>query len=149
MLGRFAVRPSDDGSGEIRRLGRRGQRVACTDIDGETEAYRTASELDVQYDAHRPHPADAVRRGRPAQPVQRARWSNGECKLERALVHAHEPPPYLAGAVTRSNSASKPSTNDPTTNQSAQLGSPSPGPPVARMEGRQSWARPVRRWRAQ
>ena len=78
MLGRFTVRPSDDGSGRFGVWDGAVNGWRATGIDDETAAQELASELDVQYDAHGPRPADAVRRVDPAQPVQRAEWSSGE-----------------------------------------------------------------------
>lgn len=78
MLGRFTVRPLDDGSGRFGVWDGAVNGWRATDIDDETEAHRTASDLDVQYDAHGPRPADAVRKVDPAQPVQRAQWHDGE-----------------------------------------------------------------------
>jgi hypothetical protein len=40
----------------------------------EHDAHATADDLDLQYDAHGPRPADTVRRVDPAQPVDRADW---------------------------------------------------------------------------
>jgi len=78
MLGRFTVRPADDESGRFGVWDGAVNGWRAIDIDSETEAQRIASDLDVQYDAHGPRPADAVRRVDPAQPVQRAQWENGE-----------------------------------------------------------------------
>ncbi|MGH3372006.1 MAG: hypothetical protein ACRDPR_18635 [Nocardioidaceae bacterium] len=50
----------------------------ANDLPDEAEAHRIASELDVQYDAHGPRPADAVRRVEPSQPVRRAEWRTGQ-----------------------------------------------------------------------
>lgn len=46
--------------------------------DPEAKARELASDLDVQYDAHGPRAADAIRHVDPAQKVQRATWSTGE-----------------------------------------------------------------------
>ena len=78
MLGRFTVRPSDDGSNRFGVWDGAVNGWRAIDIDDETEAHRIASDLDVQYDAHGPRPADAVRKEDPAQPVQRAEWTTGE-----------------------------------------------------------------------
>ena len=48
----------------------------ATDLS-QPQAYATAADLDVQYDAHSPRPATAVRRVEPAQLVQRAEWHGG------------------------------------------------------------------------
>ena len=78
MLGRFTVRPSDDASNRFGVWDGAVNGWRAIGIDDETEAYRVASDLDVQYDAHGPRPADAVRKIDPAQPVQRAEWTTGE-----------------------------------------------------------------------
>jgi hypothetical protein len=78
MLGRFTVRPSDDGSEGFGVWDGAVNGWRAIGIDDETEAYQMASNLDVQYDAHGPRPADAVRKVDPAQAVQRAEWTTGE-----------------------------------------------------------------------
>ncbi|TDD26931.1 hypothetical protein E1218_11940 [Kribbella turkmenica] len=78
MLGRFTVRPLDDGSNRFGVWDGAVNGWRATDIDDETEAHRIASDLDVQYDAHGPRPADAIRKVNPTQAVQRAQWHNGE-----------------------------------------------------------------------
>ena len=77
MLGRFTVRPSDDGSPGFGVWDGAVNGWRATGLDTEWEAQRVASDLDLQYDAHGPRAADAVRRVDPAQPVQRARWKTG------------------------------------------------------------------------
>lgn len=78
MLGRFTVRPSDDGSDRFGVWDGAVNGWRATAIDDEAKAYELASDLDVQYDAHGPRAADKVRRVDPAQPVQRAAWATGE-----------------------------------------------------------------------
>ena len=78
MLGRFTVRPADDGSNRFGVWDGAVNGWRSTGIDDEWEAHRIASDLDVQYDAHGPRPADAVRKVDPAQPVQRAARQSGE-----------------------------------------------------------------------
>ena len=81
MLGRFTVRPADDGSGRFGVWDGAVNGWRAVDIDDETEAHRIASDLDVQYDAHGPRPADAVRRVDPAQRVEQAVWRSGELDI--------------------------------------------------------------------
>jgi hypothetical protein len=78
MLGRFTVRPADDGSEGFGVWDGAVNGWRAFGITTEKEAHKVASDLDVQYDAHGPRPADAVRRVEPAQRVQRAEWSTGE-----------------------------------------------------------------------
>jgi hypothetical protein len=78
MLGRFTVRPSDDGSNGFGVWDGAVNGWRATGIDDEAKAQEIASDLDVQYDTHGPRPADAIRHVDPAQPVQRAAWSAGE-----------------------------------------------------------------------
>jgi hypothetical protein len=78
MLGRFTVRPADDGSDGFGVWDGAVNGWRATGIDSEAKAREVASDLDVQYDAHGPRAADAVRRVDPSQPVQRARWLTGE-----------------------------------------------------------------------
>ncbi|MGW6200032.1 hypothetical protein ACWF0M_28080 [Kribbella sp. NPDC055110] len=78
MLGRFTVRPSDDGSNRFGVWDGAVNGWRATGLDDERQARELAAELDVQYDAHGPRAADAVRHVDPAQPVQRATWSTGE-----------------------------------------------------------------------
>ena len=78
MLGRFTVRPADDGSNGFGVWDGAVNGWRATGIDDEWEARRVASDLDLQYDAHGPRPAGAVRRVDPAQPVQQAQWKTGK-----------------------------------------------------------------------
>jgi hypothetical protein len=81
MLGRFTVRPSDDGSNRFGVWDGAVNGWRATGIDGEAQARELAFDLDVQYDAHGPRAADAVRRIDPSQPVRRATWSTGELEV--------------------------------------------------------------------
>jgi hypothetical protein len=78
MLGRFTVRPADDGSNGFGVWDGAVNGWRATGLDDEGKARELASDLDVQYAAHGPRPADAVRHVEPAQKVQRATWSTGE-----------------------------------------------------------------------
>jgi len=78
MLGRFTVRPADDGSNRFGVWDGAVNGWRATGIDDEGQARQLASDLDVQYDAHGPRPAEAVRRVDPSQQVQRAIWATGE-----------------------------------------------------------------------
>ncbi|GAA2824424.1 hypothetical protein [Kribbella solani] len=77
MFGRFTVRPSDDGTSRFGVWDGAVNGWRATGIDDEGKARELASDLDVQYDAHGPRAADAVRHVDPALPVQRASWSAG------------------------------------------------------------------------
>ena len=78
MLGRFTVRPADDGSNRFGVWDGAVNGWRATDIDDETEAHRIAAvstsstTLTVR---DRPTPYGTVD---PAQPVQRAQWQDGE-----------------------------------------------------------------------
>jgi hypothetical protein len=78
MLGRFTVRPSDDGSGTFGVWDGAVNGWRANGLGSDAEAHRVATELDVQYDAHGPRPADAIRRVEPAERVQRAQWQEVE-----------------------------------------------------------------------
>src|SRR3954453_9929503 len=96
MLGRFTVRPSDDGSNGFGVGDGAVNGWRATGIDDEAKAQEIASDLDVQYDTHGPRPADAGRHVDPESPPpapppaaaprlvappqlpQRAAWSAGE-----------------------------------------------------------------------
>lgn len=78
MLGRFTVRPADDGSEGFGVWDGAVNGWRASGLRTEAEAHQVASDLEVQYDTHGPRPAEAVRRIDPAQPVQRARWDPGE-----------------------------------------------------------------------
>ncbi|MFF1823616.1 hypothetical protein ACFVWG_40310 [Kribbella sp. NPDC058245] len=78
MLGRFTVRPADDGSDGFGVWDGAVNGWRASGLGTEVEAVRMASDLEVQYDTHGPRPADAVRRIDPVQPVQRAEWATGE-----------------------------------------------------------------------
>jgi hypothetical protein len=54
MLGRFTVRPSDDGSGGFRVWDGAVNGWRATGLDDEEKANELATDLDVQYDAHGP-----------------------------------------------------------------------------------------------
>ena len=73
MLGRFTVRPAENGSGSFGVWDSAVSGWRATDLT-EQQAHATAADLDVQYDAHGPRPATSVRRVEPAQQVQRAEW---------------------------------------------------------------------------
>jgi hypothetical protein len=88
MLGRFTVRPSDDGSNRFGVWDGAVNGWRAIGIDDEAEAHRIASDLDIQYDAHGPRPADAIRKVDPAQPVQRAQWQNGEDPRQRRVARS-------------------------------------------------------------
>ena len=76
MLGRFTVRPADDGSATFGVWDSAVSGWRATDLT-EHQAHATATDLDIQYDAHGPRPATSVRRVEPAQQVQRAEWHDG------------------------------------------------------------------------
>jgi hypothetical protein len=78
MLGRFTVRPSDDGSSGFGVWDGAVNGWRATGLDDEEKANELATELDVQYDAHGPRAAEKVRHVEPAQAVQRAAWATGE-----------------------------------------------------------------------
>jgi hypothetical protein len=73
MVGRFKVRrngdgPNDWGVWDAAANGWRGLGLT------EDDAHATADDLDLQYDAHGPRPADNVRRLNPGRSVDRADW---------------------------------------------------------------------------
>jgi hypothetical protein len=72
------VRPTADGSGTFGVWDGAVNGWRASGLVDEAEAHRLASDLDVQYDAHRPRPADAVHLVKPSQPVQRVEWRQGE-----------------------------------------------------------------------
>ena len=78
MLGRFTVRPSDDGANTFGVWDSAVNGWRATGISDEPRARELASDLEIQYDAHGPRPADAIRHVQPSQEVQRAAWSTGE-----------------------------------------------------------------------
>jgi hypothetical protein len=76
MLGRFTVRPSDNGSYGVWDGAVNGWRANGLT---EREAHQAKTDLDLQYDARGPRDPTTVRRVSPAQPVQRAEWrADGE-----------------------------------------------------------------------
>jgi hypothetical protein len=79
MLGRFTVRPSNDGDGTygVWDGAVNGWRASgLTDAD---TAEQMKADLDLQYNAHGPRPAVDVRRADPAKPVRIATdWKPGE-----------------------------------------------------------------------
>jgi hypothetical protein len=78
MLGRFTVRPSDDGSSGFGVWDGAVNGWRATGLDDEEKANELATNLDVQYDAHGPRAADKVRHVEPAQAVQRVTWTSGQ-----------------------------------------------------------------------
>ena len=81
MVGRFTVRRMSDRPSDAAGDGEPGWGVWDGAANGwrgtdltETDARAAADELDLQYDAHGPRPADTIRRVDPAQPVDRATW---------------------------------------------------------------------------
>jgi hypothetical protein len=76
MLGRFTVRKAGDGSDRFGIWDGSVNGWRASDLT-EAQAHAMATDLDVQYDAHGPRPAEAVRRVEPAQRVQRAQWHGG------------------------------------------------------------------------
>ena len=81
MPGRFMVRPSDDGTNRFGVWDGAVNGWRATGIDTEAEAREISFGLDVQYDAHGPRPADAIRKVDPALPVLRASWTTGELDI--------------------------------------------------------------------
>ncbi|WBQ03864.1 hypothetical protein [Kribbella sp. CA-293567] len=78
MLGRFTVRLSDDGSGTfgVWDGAVNGWRVTNLDRAG---AEQMKTDLDLQFNAHGPRPADDIRTVDPAQPVEHLIvWEPGE-----------------------------------------------------------------------
>lgn len=78
MLGRFTERPSDDESNTFGVWDSAVNGWRATGITNEPKARELASDLDIQYRAHGPRPADAIRHVHPSQEIQRAAWSTGE-----------------------------------------------------------------------
>ncbi|MFB6721191.1 hypothetical protein ACFCV3_13560 [Kribbella sp. NPDC056345] len=78
MLGRFTVRPADDGSEGFGVWDGAVNGWRASGIPDELTAAEQAVELEIQYDAHGPRPADAVRVLPSPQPVRRATWSEGQ-----------------------------------------------------------------------
>jgi hypothetical protein len=80
MLGRFTVRPSNDGDGTYGVWDGAVNGWRSQGLSAEA-AEHAKTELDVQFDAHGPRSADAVRRVNPAQPVEHAEWEPGELDI--------------------------------------------------------------------
>ncbi|MFD3406996.1 hypothetical protein ACFWUU_40310 [Kribbella sp. NPDC058693] len=78
MFGRFTVRPDDTAEGQFGVWDAAVNGWRARGIADELEATGTAAELELQYDAHGPRPADAVRRLEVSQRVRRAEWAEGE-----------------------------------------------------------------------
>jgi hypothetical protein len=80
MARRFTVRPDDDADGQLAVWDGAVHGFRARHLPDEPTAIRTAIDLEIQYDAHGPRPADAVRKLDPPQRVQvrRAEWDDAE-----------------------------------------------------------------------
>jgi hypothetical protein len=78
MLGRFTVRPDDEAKGQYGVWDGAVNVWRARDLADDLVAAETAAELELQYDAHGPRPADAIRRLKAPQRVRRAEWTDGE-----------------------------------------------------------------------
>ncbi|MEU8226185.1 hypothetical protein [Kribbella sp. NPDC048915] len=78
MLGRFTVRPDDEAEGRYAIWDGAVCGWRARGLHDELAAAEKAVELEIQYDAHGPRPADAVRVLPAPQPVRRATWSDGQ-----------------------------------------------------------------------
>ncbi|MFG1820615.1 hypothetical protein ACGFIF_43130 [Kribbella sp. NPDC049174] len=78
MLGRFTVRPDDAADGQYGVWDGAVNGWRARGLQDELTAAETAIELELQYDAHGPRPADAIRRLEAPRPARRAEWSDGE-----------------------------------------------------------------------
>jgi hypothetical protein len=78
MLGRFTVRPADDGSATFGVWDSAVSGWRGTDLT-EQQAHTTATDLDVQYDAHGPSPAtsEGPRVCRTQNPLKVLFWKRG------------------------------------------------------------------------
>lgn len=73
MLGRFKARRSGNGPNGRGVWDNASNGWRAVDLS-EQQARETIEELDLQYDAHGPRPAENVRHVQPAQPVDQAEW---------------------------------------------------------------------------
>ncbi|MEV6286053.1 hypothetical protein [Kribbella sp. NPDC051770] len=79
MLGRFTVRPSNDGDGTYGVWDGAVNGWRASGLASDLEAERMKADLDLQFNAHGPRPATEVRVVNPATPVQYAAdWRPGE-----------------------------------------------------------------------
>ena len=88
MLGRFTVRPSDNGDGTYGVWDGAVNGWRATRFD-ENVAHQMKTDLDLQYDARGPRDPTTVRRVEPARPVQRAEW-RGDGQLDAWVRDAGE-----------------------------------------------------------
>lgn len=78
MFGRFTVRPDDEAEGCYAIWDGAVGGWRARGLHDELTAAEQAVELEIQYDAHGPRPASAVRHLAAPQPVRRATWSEGQ-----------------------------------------------------------------------
>lgn len=78
MLGRFTVRPDDAAEGCYGIWDGAVNGWRARGLQDELAAVEKAVELEIQYDAHGPRPADAVRLLATPRAVRRATWSDGQ-----------------------------------------------------------------------
>ncbi|MEU8224078.1 hypothetical protein [Kribbella sp. NPDC048915] len=78
MFGRFTVRPDDQAEGCYGIWDGAVNGWRAHGLQDELIAAEKAVELEMQYDAHGPRPADAVRLLPAPRPVRRAAWSDGQ-----------------------------------------------------------------------
>ncbi|GAA1559220.1 hypothetical protein [Kribbella lupini] len=78
MPARFTIRPSDDNSGTFGVWDGAVNGWRAHDLATKVDAQRVVTELDIQFNAYGPRPADDFWPVTPARPVQRAEWQPGE-----------------------------------------------------------------------
>jgi hypothetical protein len=78
MFGRFTVRPDDEAGGCYGIWDGAVNGWRARGLKDEMAAAEKAVELEIQYDAHGPRPADAVRLLPAPRAVRRATWSDGQ-----------------------------------------------------------------------
>jgi hypothetical protein len=78
MLGRFTVRPSNDGDGTYGVWDGAVNGWRASGLADSVTAERMKADLDLQFDAHGPRPAKGVRLVNPAKPVEHpSGWLSG------------------------------------------------------------------------